>query len=83
MASMEVLTKITDGGRVVVPSAFRKALGLSPGDAVLMVLENEEVRLLTPDRAIRRAQEIVRQYVREGRSLADELIEERREEASA
>ena len=80
---MEVLTKITDGGRVVVPSAFRKALGLSPGDAVLMVLEGEEVRLLTPGRAIRRAQEIVRQYVREGRSLADELIEERREEASA
>ena len=32
-------------------------------------------------RAIRRAQEIVRRYVPPGRSLVDELIRERREEA--
>ena len=78
---MEVLTKISEGGRVVVPAAFRKALGLKPGDPVIVVLDDEEVRLLTPRRAIRRAQEIVRKYVPEGQSLVDELIEERREEA--
>jgi vacuolar-type H+-ATPase subunit H len=33
------------------------------------------------DAAIKRAQEIVRKYVPEGISLADELIRERREEA--
>ena len=65
----------------MVPSAFRKALGLKPGDPVIVVLDDEEVRLLTPRRAIRRAQEIVRKYVPEGQSLVDELIEERREEA--
>ena len=78
---MEVVTKISEGGRVVVPVAFRKALGLKPGDPVIVVLDDEEVRLLTPRRAIRRAQEIVRRYVPEGQSLVDELIEERREEA--
>ena len=78
---MEVMTKISEGGRVVVPAAFRKALGLKPGDPVIVVLDDEEVRLLTPRRAIRRAQEIVRKYVPEGQSLVDELIEERREEA--
>ena len=78
---MEIVTKVTDGGRVVVPSVFRKALGLKPGDAVIMALDDEEVRLFTPNRAIRRAQEIVRQYVPEGQSLVDELIKERREEA--
>jgi AbrB family looped-hinge helix DNA binding protein len=77
---MEVVTKIAEGGRVVVPSAFRRALGLEPGDTVIMMLDDDEVRLLTPDRAIRRAQEIVRSYVPEGRSLVDELIRERREE---
>ena len=77
---MEITTTLAAGGRVVVPSLFRKALGLRPGDAVIMVLEDEEVRLLTPSRAIRRAQEIVRHYVGEGRSLSDELIEERRRE---
>ena len=78
---MEAVTKIAEGGRIVVPSAFRKALGLKPGDAVVLVLKDDEVRLLTPERAIRRAQEIVRRYVPEGKSLVDELLEERREDA--
>lgn len=79
---MEITTTIAAGGRVVVPSEFRKILGLRPGDEVVMVLEDkEEVRLLTRERAIRRAQEIVRQYVPEGTSLSDELIAERREAA--
>jgi AbrB family looped-hinge helix DNA binding protein len=78
---MEVVTKLADGGRVVVPSAFRRTLGLKPGDTVIMVLDDDEVRMLTPDRAIRKAQEIVRRYIPEGRSLVDELISERREEA--
>ena len=78
---MEAMTKVSEGGRIVVPSAFRKALGLKTGDPVIVVLDDEEVRLLTPRRAIRRAQEIVRKYVPEGQSLVDELIDERREEA--
>ena len=78
---MAVVTRISEDGSVVVPSAFRKALGLKPGDPVFFVLDDDEVRLLTLRRAIRRAQEIVRQYVPKGRSLVDELIEERRGEA--
>ena len=54
-----------------------------PEDAVVTVLEDEEVRLLAHDCAIRRAQEIVRRYVPEGQSLVDELIKERREHGSA
>ena len=77
---METMTRVSEGGRIVVPSAFRKALGLKTGDPVIVVLDDEEVRLLTPRRAIRRAQEIVRRHVPEGESLVDELIEERREE---
>ena len=49
---------------------------------VVSALEDEEVSLLAPDCAIRRAQEIVRRYVPEGQSLVDELIEERREHGS-
>ena len=53
---MRVTTKIGAGGMVTVPSAFRTALGLRPGDEVVMVLKDEEVRLMTPARTIRRAQ---------------------------
>ena len=71
---------MTAGGRVVVPAALRKALGLDVGDEVLMRLENNEVRFYTRAEAIRRAQEMVQQYVPEGVSLVDGLLEERRRE---
>jgi AbrB family looped-hinge helix DNA binding protein len=32
-------TTIREGGRLVIPAAYRKALGLKPGDEVLLVLE--------------------------------------------
>jgi len=51
------------------------------GDEVVLVLEPDGVRILTPRQAVKRAQELVRRYVTGGRSLADELIEERRREA--
>ncbi len=43
---------------------------------------DHEVRITTPREAIRRAQEIVRRHVGEGRSLSEELIEDRRAEAN-
>ena len=55
---------------------------MKPGDDVILVLEEEEIRLMTLRRAIQRAQEIVGHYIPEGRSLSDALIQERREEAA-
>ena len=76
-----IKTKIGEGGRIVVPARYRKELGLKPGDDVILVLEDGEVRITTLPRVIQRAQEIVRRYNPEGRSLVDELIRERRDEA--
>ncbi len=77
-----IKTRIGKGGRVVVPAKYRKALDLKPGDDVILVLEDGEVRITTLPRVIQRAQEIVRRYIPEGRSLVDELIRERRDEAA-
>ncbi len=79
---ISIKTKIGEGGRVVVPAPYRKELGLKPGDDVILVLEDGEVRITTLPRVIQRAQEIVRRYNPEGRSLVDELIRERRDEAA-
>lgn len=73
---------MTGGGRIVVPAEFRRALGLAPGDEVILRLEGGELRVLTRAQAIRRAQETVRRYVPAGRPLVDELLEERRREAA-
>ncbi len=77
-----IKTKLGEGGRVVVPAKYRKALDLKPGDDVILVLEDGEVRITTVKQAIRRAQQIVRRYVPEDRDLVSELIKERREEAT-
>lgn len=75
-------TIIREGGRLVIPAAYRKALGLKPGDEVLLTLEDGEIRVVSTRQAIARAQTLLRRYVPEGRSLSEELIQERREEAA-
>ncbi len=77
------VTRLTNGNRVVIPTAIRKSLGLQVGDSVTLVLENNgEVRLLTQVEAVRQAQTLVRQYVNQDRSLVEELLTERREEVA-
>ena len=78
----ETRTRVGAGGRVVIPAAYRKALGVRPGDHLLLVLEGGQVRLLTPEEAIRSAQALVRRHVRKGRRLSEELLAERRREAA-
>jgi len=75
-------TKIREGGRLVIPAEYRKALGIKPGDEVLLTLEDGEIRVVSTRQAIARAQSLVQHYVPKGRSLSEELIKERREEAA-
>lgn len=75
-----IKTHLGKNGRVVIPAQFRKALGVSEGDTLMMTLDDGMIRILTPRKAIERVQESVRRYVPAGRSLADELIQERRAE---
>ncbi|MBK8907996.1 MAG: AbrB/MazE/SpoVT family DNA-binding domain-containing protein [Rhodospirillales bacterium] len=72
---------IGPGGRIVIPAPFREALGLKEGDAVVIQLEDEELRLVSYETELRRIRELVSQHVPEGVSLVDELIAERRREA--
>lgn len=73
--------RVNENGRVVIPAAYRKALGIKPGDEVILRMEDDELRITTMQRRIERAQRRVRQYVKPGVSLVDELIAERREAA--
>lgn len=77
---IDTRTKLTEGGRIVIPAEYRQALGLQVGDELIMRLEDGEVRIFTLRQAIKRAQELVSRYLPQDRSLADELIAERRAE---
>lgn len=76
-----VRTKIDKQGRIIIPARERKQLGLKPGEAVVLSVEDGELRIRSIRESVRHAQAIIRQYIPEGRSLVDELIAERREEA--
>ncbi len=78
---VEARLRINENGRVVIPAPFRKALGIHPGDEILLRLEDGELRITTMKHRIARAQRHARKYVKSGVSLVDELLAERREAA--
>ncbi|MGB2603678.1 MAG: AbrB/MazE/SpoVT family DNA-binding domain-containing protein [Candidatus Sulfotelmatobacter sp.] len=81
MNGTESQTRINENGRVVIPASFRQALGIKPGDTVVLRLDNGELRITTLRQRLAKAQQLVRKHVARNRSLADELIAERREAA--
>jgi AbrB family looped-hinge helix DNA binding protein len=77
----ETRMRVNENGRVVIPASYRKKLGINVGDEVVLRIEDEELRITTLKRRLEQAQRRVRRYVNPGRSLAAELIAERREAA--
>ena len=80
MQSIETTTKLTEGGRIVIPAEIRKALKINIGDEVVLFVEEDSLRILSKQTALRRAQELVAHYAHK-RELASELIVERRNDA--
>lgn len=73
---------IGKNGRLAIPAKITKKLGLKSGDEVLVSMAGGEIRIVPRNKSIQQAQEIVRRYIPEGRSLAEELIDNRRQEAN-
>ena len=75
------MVTLGDRGRLVLPSELRKRLDLHPGDRLLVTVDDEGgFRVVSGREVARRAFGLYRDLA-PGRSLADELIAERREEA--
>lgn len=76
----EITAHIDVSGRLVIPAALRRSLGLTPGASVTLRVADGELRVVARSEAVKAAQSRVRRYVKPGRSLAGELIAERRSE---
>jgi bifunctional DNA-binding transcriptional regulator/antitoxin component of YhaV-PrlF toxin-antitoxin module len=75
-------TRIASGGRLVIPVALRRALGMEDGTAVTMSVKDGELRVHTVSEGVRRAQAIFAKYNNmPGVSIVDELVGDRRAEA--
>ena len=83
-AMQEIRARVNANGRVVIPAAYRQALGIRPGDEVVLRLDPEqgEIRLTTAQLALERARRLIRRYVRTDADLTQSLIDDRRAEAA-
>ena len=75
--------RVAADGTVVVPAAAINALSLKQGDPLFVRIAEGELHLLTRRSVTWRVQSLVREFVPEGVSLVDELIEDRRREVDA
>jgi len=74
-------TKLGKDGGIVIPTEYRRELGVEPGDELILHLNEDGLRLYTPAQAVARAQSLVRRYVPNKRRLSEGLISDRREAA--
>ena len=72
---------LNQNGRIVIPAKMRERLGLKSGDIVHMSVEGDVLKVESHRARVRRVQESMKKLIAPGRSLADELIAERREES--
>lgn len=80
MASKVEWVKLGDGGRIVIPSEMRAALGIAPGHMVALQLDGCELRLFSVDEASNKADVIAAKFPRA--ASVDDFIAERRAEAA-
>ena len=83
MADLQNTTvALGDGGRIVIPSVYRRALGLRRGEQMVLRLEGKELRIQSRAEALRDARAVVRKYVKPSVSLVKALVAERRKESA-
>jgi len=72
-------TRITQGGRLVIPAAIRKIMNLADGDMVMLQVKGNVLQMTTIDEQIDAAQAFCAPLLGEG--AVDEFLAERRREA--
>lgn len=80
-AEMARPLRIGAQGRLVLPAAMRRSLGIEPGDEPAARIDEQRIVLEPRGELLRRMQDELRS-ARGKRSLVDELIAERRQEGA-
>lgn len=78
--TIESKALINDGGRILIPANIRKTLNLNIGDELLLKVEEDEIHMIPLSKAVQQAQDLIRQYNKDGLKLTDVLAELRKED---
>jgi AbrB family looped-hinge helix DNA binding protein len=74
-------TRLEKSGRILIPAAVRRQLGLSQGSQVIVkVEESGTLEVTSRSQALAKVRKEIRKYIPAGRDLAEELIGDRRAE---
>jgi len=76
-----VSARITQGGRLVLPSAVRRSLNIADGEVVMLEIHGKVLQVTPMRDRLEAAQAACATFLAGGR-VVDELIEERRREAA-
>ena len=79
---MKFAVQVKDAGRILLPADIREALGIAEGDTLQAVVQDGELRLMTPLSALRRLQEMVASKPASERGTVDDFLAWRRAEAA-
>jgi AbrB family looped-hinge helix DNA binding protein len=74
--------RLVSGGRLQLPSDMRRELGLADGDQVVMRIVDGELHIRPARDVLKRIQAMLRPYAPADGSVAEELIADRRAEAT-
>jgi AbrB family looped-hinge helix DNA binding protein len=78
---MQTIKSRLDGaGRLVIPTPYRKALHLKPGEEVMITLDNNEIRVCSFKEAAIKARDIIAAYNNENVDLMEILFKQRKED---
>ncbi|NOQ35941.1 MAG: AbrB/MazE/SpoVT family DNA-binding domain-containing protein [Methylococcaceae bacterium] len=77
---MNQMVTIGKSGRLVIPAQYRKALGLTEGEGVMMSLKNGHIEISPLQESIKKAQKKVKKYLQPNDNLVEMLFDDRKEE---
>jgi bifunctional DNA-binding transcriptional regulator/antitoxin component of YhaV-PrlF toxin-antitoxin module len=82
---MTITVKIEKNGKILLPVSVRRILDIRDGDSDLILNVDEvkkSITVETRDQALARIRARLAKYIPEGTILSEELLADRREEAS-
>jgi AbrB family looped-hinge helix DNA binding protein len=71
---------VGEGGRLVIPAEMRKAMGVKPGDTLVLKVQGGELTAISQLVSIRKVQERLAPYKKPGENVVDQFLAGRREE---
>ena len=78
---MEFRATVGENGRIILPVKIRKQLNIVSGDQIMLVLDDEELKLVTLSNKVRHFQEMVKKRNKGNISLVESLKNSRKKDA--